>query len=206
MSSLEKQEFSPLTQKYNKVEVLWNTMFSLSLFKLSWVMHLKPIRVHLALHHYNTYFWESPDLSQWKASRALKSSNEADVKRFWKDEWASLPVITNTRVQFLKQFFGLGHNYFFLWKFCVARFHLNKSLFNENCILYLLGLCFFYLFKKKHANSFSVSAVTLSSLCTTSDQYSTSPLSAHCTHEKDPPTLTLSLHFVLTTEKLFHLQ
>lgn len=58
-------------------------------------------------------------------------------------------------------------------------------------------------------NSFSklhVSAVTLSSLCTTADQYSTSPLSAHCTHEKDPPTLTLSLHFVLTTEKLFHLQ
>lgn len=50
MSSLEKQEFSPLTQKYNKVELKYYEILcsAISLFKLSWVMHqhddLKPIR------------------------------------------------------------------------------------------------------------------------------------------------------------------
>lgn len=78
MSSLEKQEFSPLTQKYNKVELKYYEILcsAISLFKLSWVMHqhddLKPIRVHLALHHYNTYSWESPDLEPMKGQTCSK--------------------------------------------------------------------------------------------------------------------------------------
>lgn len=41
MSSLEKHEFSTLTQKYNKVELKYYEILcsAISLFKLSWVMH-----------------------------------------------------------------------------------------------------------------------------------------------------------------------